>query len=151
MTKAKRYTGKQAKLERFIKVQFLTLNYTGEGLEGTEEFSVEWKRGPETQMTGNVEMKGNKARMSNTFERESGFWFNKDENVQDKFCDFTLLINGNKGQKVQFNLSPLEGKYDAPEDIVFDKHFITMKVLITVCDPDQKDRQGAAGGCCIVF
>ena len=120
-------------------------------MEGEEKFQIEWKRGPETQMTSEVELKSNNAKMSNVFERESGFWFNKEEDVQDKFCDFTLFINGNKGQKVQFNLAQLEGKYDMPEDIVFDKHFLTLKVLITVVDPEQKDRSVAGGGCCIVF
>lgn len=118
----------QSKTPMAISLQFLEVSSE---TETTDEFNICWRRGPQEDETAKYQFEpGQKIlKMTDKFDRISGFYQNKKGEFQRKTCAFRLRIGG-KSHLSNFDLSSQVGNKNTSVEITLGK--LTVKVLFKI-------------------
>ena len=82
-----------------IKVELISVIYPG--LKQNDQFQIEWKRGPQNNLSTKVDVEevdpNGLYMIESNFERISKFRYDQKDNILPKYCDFKFLLTKQNG------------------------------------------------------
>jgi hypothetical protein len=124
----------QEKFDMVVKTQFISATKS-ESCKVTN-FSVDWKRGPNTDSTSSYNFgegaSARKVNLTENYQRVSGFYQNKAGKFQKKTAEFRLKAGKKEIAKYSFDLATQMGNKNEPLVVSFAKVGIDIQVQFEI-------------------